>query len=83
MECLAGIHDYFGILGVLFVLGSYLLLQMGYLKAEHMSFSLANALGSLFLLISLYFDWNLSAVIIEAVWFLISVYGLVKHHSWK
>ena len=37
-----------------------------------------NALGSAGILFSLAFRFNLSATLIEAAWFAISVYGLVR-----
>jgi hypothetical protein len=41
------------------------------------AYSLANALGAVLILVSLYFDFNLSAVIIELFWAAISLMGAI------
>lgn len=71
-----GLHDFLGNLGVLAVLVTYLLLQAGKMAPNSISYSLINALGALLILFSLSHDFNLSAVIIEVVWLLISTYGV-------
>ena len=70
-------HDGFGAVGVVLVLGTYLLLQLERLDARHMTYALLNALGSLFILVSLVYNFNLSAFAIEAAWLVISVFGMV------
>lgn len=71
-----GFHDLIGNLGVFAVLASYLLLQAEKMAPNSISYSLINAVGAVLILYSLSFDFNLSAVIIETVWFMISVYGI-------
>jgi hypothetical protein len=50
-----------------------------------MAFSIFNAVGSILILISLAYEFNFSAVLIEGVWLIVSVYGLWrawrKHHA--
>ena len=58
--------DVLGIVGVVSVLGAYLLLQLGRLRAEHPGFSLANAIGAALILVSLSRDFNLPAALFEA-----------------
>jgi len=70
--------DLIGLFGVILILWYYFLLQTGKCTANSLMFSLANLIGSALLLISLWFDWNLSAVIIEIAWFLISLFGVIK-----
>jgi hypothetical protein len=70
--------DFIGFVGVLITLGAYLLLQLSFLKINDIAYSLLNALGSLMILYSLFFHWNLSCVIIETVWFGISLFGALK-----
>ena len=72
------IYDLVGLVGVVMILLAYFLLQVGKLKLENISYSLLNFLGSVFIFVSLLFDWNLSAFFIEISWILISVYGIVK-----
>ncbi|HEY5655626.1 MAG TPA: permease [Woeseiaceae bacterium] len=70
------LHDLVGNIGVVLILGSYYWLQAGKTTVEDMSYSLVNGLGALLILVSLYRDFNLSAVIIELVWLAISIYGV-------
>ena len=67
-----------GLLGVAGLLSAYLLLQSGRLRAEAPSYSLLNALGSGGILFSLIYDFNLSAALIEGLWLVISLYGLIR-----
>lgn len=67
-----------GLIGVFIVLIAYGLLQLQRMDPYSISYSLLNLLGSLMVLFSLYFEWNLPAVVIEVVWSFISFYGLYK-----
>lgn len=69
-------HDLVGNLGVVCILGTYLLLQLGRMNPTMLSFSLINGLGALLILVSLAVDFNLSSFIIEIVWLAISVVGV-------
>ena len=69
-------YDFLGNVGVILILLSYLLLQMKKIKSQSMYYSLMNATGALLILVSLYYDFNLSAFIMEVLWLLISLYGL-------
>ncbi len=80
MQSLKILPDILGMLGVSFVLGTYLLLQLGKLSIQDLYYSVFNLLGAVLILISLLFHWNLSSVIIEVVWFGISAYGLIKYY---
>lgn len=71
-------YDFIGNLGVVLILGSYLLVQMRRLSATGVAYTVSNGLGAACVLYSLYFDFNLSAVIIESVWLLISLFGLAR-----
>lgn len=71
-------HDVLGGIGVLFILLAYLLLQLERVSPTRPPYLLANGLGSFLILVSLVNDFNLSAFAIEAAWFLISVYGLMR-----
>ncbi len=78
MSFLQSIANFVGVIGVALVLLAYILLQTGKMKAEWISYSLINAIGSGLILISLYYYRNLASCIIEVAWFIISLYGLVK-----
>ena len=71
-------HDLIGNIGVMLVLVCYLLLQMEKLAAGNPLFSAINGMGALMILVSLTQEFNLSAFVVEAVWFVISIYGLVR-----
>lgn len=72
-------YDFLGNIGVLLILVMYLSLQTDKISSRSLIYSLLNALGALLILISLYFQFNLSAFIIEFFWLMISLYGLYKH----
>lgn len=72
------LYDVIGIIGVSFILISYLLLQIDRIEPKSVSYSLLNLVGAFLILISLYFAFNLASFIIEIAWLLISAYGLIK-----
>ena len=71
-------YDILGILGVILILAAYLALQLEKLDPKSPLYSALNAIGAARILLSLYFDFNLSAALIEAAWLLISIFGLFK-----
>jgi hypothetical protein len=78
-----GWYDFAGNLGVAMMILAYLLLQMGKLRINDLSYSLANTLGAALVLISLLYSFNLSAFLVETFWLLISLYGLVRFLTGK
>lgn len=72
-------YDAVGNLGVILILGVYLLLQTNKVSVEQASYSVLNGLGAALVLVSLYYKFNLSAFIIEVFWLLISIYGFAKN----
>lgn len=76
-------YDLVSILGVTLILGSYFLLQLAKIDAQGYPYSLLNILGSLMILYSLLYDWNLSAVIIEIFWAAISLIGVIRRFMKK
>ena len=71
-------HDILGTIGVGFIIVMYAMLQLGKISAERPAFSAFNALGAVFILISLTYEFNLSAALMEGVWLVVSLYGLWK-----
>jgi len=69
-------HDFFGNLGVLLIIISYFWLQIGRISGQNPIYSLVNAVGAALVLISLYYEFNLSAALVESFWLLISLLGL-------
>ena len=73
------ISNIIGIIGVSLVILSYLLLQVKKITSDSLFYLNSNLFGSIMLLCSLYYHWNLASVVIEIIWILISLYGLVKY----
>ena len=74
-------YDFVGNLGVVLILGSYLMVQMRMLSATGLAYTVSNGLGALFVLYSLLYDFNLSAFIIETVWLIISLFGMARYYQ--
>ena len=72
------LHDFIGNIGLVLLLGTYLLLQMGRLESASLAYSLLNAAASLCIGVSLLFAFNMSAFLVEVFWLLISLYGICK-----
>lgn len=70
------LFDLAGFIGVLLIIVAYLLLQLEKLPSSSPRYSLLNAVGALLIMISLVFAFNLSAFLVEAFWFLISLLGV-------
>jgi hypothetical protein len=73
--------DLAGFIGVFLIIIAYLLLQLEKLPSSSPTYSLVNAAGALLIMVSLIFAFNLSAFIVEAFWFLISLLGLRRSLS--
>ena len=71
-------YDLIGNVGVFLILTSYLLLQLEKIDPRSIKYSLLNTVGAVAVLISLYFEFNLSAFIIEIFWLIISLIGVFK-----
>jgi uncharacterized membrane protein len=80
MEIIANIV---GIIGVLMLLFAYFYVQLGKIQALGLSFPVLNLIGSLFILFSLFYEWNLPAVLIEAAWSIISLFGIWRWYKQK
>ena len=75
---MGGIADIVGIVGVALVLTAYCLIQTNKIDSDAMSFSVVNLIGSILILYSLFFHWNLASVIIEVAWITISIGGIIR-----
>lgn len=72
------IVDIIGISGVIIVVITYLLLQIDRIDSKGFWYSFLNAFGSILILYSLTYNWNLASFFIEFFWIGISLYGLWK-----
>jgi hypothetical protein len=71
--------DFLGNVGVVLIIIDYLLLQLNRVSSNSLSYSLLNAIGASLIIISLLFNFNLSAFIMEAIWVVISLFGLYRY----
>lgn len=70
--------DLLGVVGVLCILLAYAGATSGRLDARRAPALLLNLTGALLILVSLWFDFNLSAVLMEGAWALVAIYGLIQ-----
>ena len=67
-----------GLLGMIITLIAYFLLQAQKLHGNGLVYQLMNAVGALGVALSLLFGtFNLPAFLLEAIWLVISIYGIV------
>lgn len=71
-------HDAVGTGGVTLILIAYFLLLSERLSARTVAYSLLNLIGALMITVSLLYDFNFSAFVIEIFWIAVSIYGLVR-----
>jgi hypothetical protein len=69
-------YDLLGNVGVALIIGAYGLMQLRRLEATGLTYSALNAAGALLIIVSLIFDFNASAMIVEVFWFAISALGI-------
>lgn len=71
--------DLIGIFGVALIVIAYILLQVEKMDSKDLSFSILNSIGALMILLSLLYDWNLASFLMEFIWLMISLYGVLKY----
>ena len=72
-------YDILGTLGVAIIIFAYVLLQLGRLRSEQLAYSLFNAVGASFILVSLYYSFNFPSFVVEFFWLLISLFGIGRY----
>ena len=75
--------DFVGNIGVVILMITYLMLQLNKLSSDSLSYSVLNALGAGLIVVSLLFDFNLSALLMEVFWVLISFVGIYRYFRLK
>ena len=78
-----GLLDFVGNVGVVVLMVTYLLLQLNRLRSDDLAYSLLNAIGASFIVLSLLVNFNLSALLMEVFWVLISLLGVYRHFRVK
>lgn len=71
--------DFVGTFGVFVIILTYILLQLGKARSESLAYSLLNAFGASLIIVSLIYNFNFSAFIVEFFWLLISLFGIGKY----
>jgi uncharacterized membrane protein YfcA len=74
-----GLLDLLGIIGVVMMMVTYLLLQLNKISSNDLAYSLLNAIGASFVVLSLLVNFNLSALLMEVFWVLISFIGIYRY----
>ena len=72
-------YDIVGSIGVTTVIVTYFLLQTERIRSESLLYSVLNGLGAGLIVFSLVYSFNFSAFVVEFLWVLISVYGVIKY----
>ena len=72
------IPDVIGMIGVFLVLLAFCLLNMNRMTSHTLLYQLMNLIGSMLLLFSLCFHFNMASVMIEIAWMLISLIGIYR-----
>jgi hypothetical protein len=69
-------YDFAGLIGVVLILIAYLMLQLGRWGGIDLRYTGLNLAGALLIILSLIYDFNLSAFLMEAAWVVISFIGI-------
>jgi len=75
--------DLIGNIGVIVLVITYGMLQLNKLSSDALAYSLLNAVGAGLIVISLLYDFNLSALLMEVFWVLISLLGVYRYFRLK
>jgi multidrug transporter EmrE-like cation transporter len=78
-----GLLDLIGNVGVVILIITFLMLQLNKLPSDGLAYSLLNAIGASLIVVSLLFDFNLSALLMEVFWVLISFVGIYRYFRLK
>ena len=78
-----GVLDLIGNIGVVILIITFLMLQLNKLPSDGLTYSLLNAIGASLIVVSLLFDFNLSALLMEVFWVLISFVGIYRYFRLK
>lgn len=75
--------DLLGNIGVVVLMITYLMLQLNKLSSDALAYSVLNAVGAGLIVVSLLYDFNLSALLMEVFWVLISFVGIYRYFRLK
>ena len=72
-------YDVSGTMGVVLIVAAYLLLQLERVSGNGLMYLTMNAVGAALILLSLVYEFNLSAFLIELFWLGISLMGIARY----
>ena len=75
--------NFLGNIGVVVLMATYLMLQSNKLSSDGLAYSLLNAIGAGLIVVSLTSNFNLSALLVEVFWVLISLLGIYRYFRLK
>jgi len=78
-----GVLDLIGNIGVVILIITFLMLQLNKIPSDGLAYSVLNAVGASLIVVSLLFDFNLSALLMEVFWVLISFVGIYRYFRLK
>jgi hypothetical protein len=78
-----GPMDFLGNIGVVGLIVTYLMLQLNKLSSDGLAYSLLNAISAGLIVVSLLYNFNLSALLVEVFWVLISCVGIYRYFRLK
>lgn len=73
-----GFDESVGLIGAALILGAYAGVQLKKLDPHRPPALLLNLTGASLVLVSLYFEFNLAAALLEGAWVLIALWGLFE-----
>lgn len=71
-------YDIVGTAGVATIIATYVLLQTERLRSDSLAYSAMNAAGATLIVLSLVFNFNFAAFVVEFFWIVISLYGIFR-----
>ena len=75
--------DWMGILGSLLIAGAYYGVSNNIFSPKRLIYHLINLIGSVLILLSLYYKPNPGAIMIELLWIFIATLGIYKYYFSK
>ena len=75
--------DWIGILGSLLISGAYYGVSNNIFSPKRLIYHLINLIGSVLILLSLYYKPNPGAIMIELLWIFIATLGIYKYYFSK
>ena len=78
-----GLLDLIGNIGVVILIITFLMLQLNKIPSDGLAYSVLNAIGASLIVVSLLYDFNFSALLMEVFWVLISLLGIYRYFRLK